>query len=326
MPWNPGWRDADHRHGMVVDAHRAADHGRVGGEAARPEAVAEHHHRMAAGHLVVVAREQPAERPGGRRASRSTCRRRDRPATSSVCPPAPRWMEAPVLGEHAREHAVAVAQTLEHRVGHRREGVGVAGRPCRRRAPGRRAATSRSGSCTGRSRTSTWSISEKIAVLAPMPRASVSTTTAVKPGFLTKLRRAWRRSRLKSSIVLQPPRARSARASPRQRRAQVRRACQRDSASNPAGTSELRGTATVQRASDSEHRESRNRTATGAAPRPSRAIRKVLSAASARGSPARRAWARSTAPSRPRTPPSSPPPRGSARPSGCGSRGRACSS
>ena len=38
-----------------------------------------------------------------------------------------------------------------------------------------------------------------MAVLAPMPNARVSTRTAVKPGFLTNMRKAWRTSRPISS-------------------------------------------------------------------------------------------------------------------------------
>ena len=74
--------------------------------------------------------------------------------------------------------------------------------------PGPSSITSRSGSSTGRSRRRTWSIRVKIAVLAPMPRARVSTTTRVKAGFFTNARRASRRSCSRSSIViLQGPRA-----------------------------------------------------------------------------------------------------------------------
>ena len=42
----------------------------------------------------------------------------------------------------------------------------------------------------------------KIAVLAPMPRASVSTTMAVKPGVLMRLRKPKRRSRAKDCMLL----------------------------------------------------------------------------------------------------------------------------
>ncbi len=53
-----------------------------------------------------------------------------------------------------------------------------------RNAPGPSRTTSCSGDFTGSMRSSTWSVSEKIAVLAPMPSASVRTTTMVKAGRL----------------------------------------------------------------------------------------------------------------------------------------------
>ena len=67
--------------------------------------------------------------------------------------------------------------------------------------PGASTTTSRSGSFTGSRRNSTWSMSVKIAVLAPMPRARVRITTSVKPGLLASVRSAYRRSCLSSSIV-----------------------------------------------------------------------------------------------------------------------------
>src|SRR5437016_6108390 len=57
--------------------------------------------------------------------------------------------------------------------------------------------TSRSGSRYGRGRSSTALTTLKIAVFAPMPSASVSTATAVKPGFLSN----WRKANLKSFMV-----------------------------------------------------------------------------------------------------------------------------
>src|SRR5207302_6555505 len=57
--------------------------------------------------------------------------------------------------------------------------------------------TSCSGFLTGSILRSTASIRLKIAVLAPMPSASVSTATAVKPGFLS----SWRKANLRSFIT-----------------------------------------------------------------------------------------------------------------------------
>src|SRR5439155_1305903 len=54
-----------------------------------------------------------------------------------------------------------------------------------------------SGSRNGNGRRSTAFMTLKIAVFAPIPSASVSTATAVKPGFLT----SWRMANLKSFIT-----------------------------------------------------------------------------------------------------------------------------
>src|SRR5467141_3501962 len=55
-------------------------------------------------------------------------------------------------------------------------------------------AISFAGSFTGNGRSNSSLIWLKIAVFAPMPRASVSTATAVKPGFFNSWRKAKRRS------------------------------------------------------------------------------------------------------------------------------------
>ena len=57
------------------------------------------------------------------------------------------------------------------------------------KGPGASSTTSRCASATGSRRNRTWSISPKIAAFAPMPRASVITTTAVNPGFLANDRK-----------------------------------------------------------------------------------------------------------------------------------------
>src|SRR5436305_4406644 len=54
--------------------------------------------------------------------------------------------------------------------------------------------TSRSAAGKGNGRSTTPLITLKMAVFAPMPSASVSTATAVKPGFFSNWRRAKRRS------------------------------------------------------------------------------------------------------------------------------------
>jgi hypothetical protein len=48
--------------------------------------------------------------------------------------------------------------------------------------------TSRSGSANGSGRSSTALTTEKIAELAPMPKASATTATSVKPGFFKSIR------------------------------------------------------------------------------------------------------------------------------------------
>src|SRR6266513_5015913 len=57
--------------------------------------------------------------------------------------------------------------------------------------------TSRSGSRYGSGRSNTALTTLKMAVFAPMPSASVSTATAVKPGFF----RSWRKANLRSFIT-----------------------------------------------------------------------------------------------------------------------------
>ncbi|PYV23388.1 MAG: hypothetical protein DMG24_14080 [Acidobacteria bacterium] len=50
------------------------------------------------------------------------------------------------------------------------------------------------GRATGSERSSTASSTVKIAMFAPIPRASVSTATAVKPGFFASTRRPYLKS------------------------------------------------------------------------------------------------------------------------------------
>src|SRR5216110_2398466 len=57
--------------------------------------------------------------------------------------------------------------------------------------------TSRSGFLKGSGRSRTPLMTLKIAVFAPMPSASVSTATAVKPGFFS----SWRKANLRSFIT-----------------------------------------------------------------------------------------------------------------------------
>src|SRR3989454_12001952 len=57
--------------------------------------------------------------------------------------------------------------------------------------------TSRPGSLNGSGRRRTALTTLKIAVFAPMPSASVSTATAVKPGFFSN----WRKANLRSFIT-----------------------------------------------------------------------------------------------------------------------------
>ncbi len=56
--------------------------------------------------------------------------------------------------------------------------------------PGAVRLTSRPGSGTLSGRSSTWSVSEKIAALAPMPSARESTATAVTNGVRNSVRKA----------------------------------------------------------------------------------------------------------------------------------------
>ncbi len=58
------------------------------------------------------------------------------------------------------------------------------------KAPGPSSWTSSSGWATGSLRRRSWSVSEKMAVLAPIPRPSVRTTTRKKPGARVRVRTA----------------------------------------------------------------------------------------------------------------------------------------
>ena len=60
--------------------------------------------------------------------------------------------------------------------------------------PGALSTTSRSGRSTGSARSITWSSSVKMAVLAPLPSASVRITIAANAGFFQKTRSASFRS------------------------------------------------------------------------------------------------------------------------------------
>src|SRR5205809_5107779 len=63
--------------------------------------------------------------------------------------------------------------------------------------------TSRTGSSNGGGRSTTALITLNIAVLAPIPSASVSTATAVKPGFLSNWRKAYRRLLITDRVQLE---------------------------------------------------------------------------------------------------------------------------
>src|SRR5215469_17073136 len=58
---------------------------------------------------------------------------------------------------------------------------------------------SESGNGSGASRTR--SITEKIAVFAPMPSARARTATLLKPGLLIRTRKEWRKSASRVSII-----------------------------------------------------------------------------------------------------------------------------
>ena len=124
---------------------------------------------------------------GGRRRARAPSTSKNVPetrsaSTLSVCAPDGEVHGGRPVGQHAGEHGVVVAQVRVHRVGQRREVSRLWLRLRPEKGPGASSTTSRSGSARAAG-DSTWSIRPKIAVLAPMPRARVSTTTTVKPGF-----------------------------------------------------------------------------------------------------------------------------------------------
>ena len=84
--------------------------------------------------------------------------------------------------------------------------------------------TSSSGSCTGSGRNSTTSTSVKMAVLAPIPKARVTSTTRVNTGFLANDRTAYRTSCSTMPLFLLRMRSQNASSSaPRQRSATANR-------------------------------------------------------------------------------------------------------
>ena len=80
--------------------------------------------------------------------------------------------------------------------------------------PGALSTTSRSGRSTGSARSITWSSSVKMAVLAPLPSASVRITIAAKAGFFQKTRSASFRSWPSPLISLFPSGQRPASSEP----------------------------------------------------------------------------------------------------------------
>src|SRR5262249_61653038 len=70
--------------------------------------------------------------------------------------------------------------------------------------PGARRMTSSFGFCTERLRSRIWWTREKIAVLAPMPRAKVRTAMELKPGFFASIR-APKRMSCHRLVTRRPP-------------------------------------------------------------------------------------------------------------------------
>ena len=196
---------------MAVDDRRAPDDGRIAGEAALEEAVPEHDDRVGRRVAVVVRGEQAAEgRPEAEHLEEAA---RDEVAV------APARSRRPPSGAPRRERARGRPRTtafLSRKpsnigcdTGHDRVAV-LSDQP--EKGPGALITTSRSGRSTGSARSITWSIRLKIAVLAPLPRASVSTTIAAKAGFFQKTRsasfRSWPSPFIRFSPWARPRRAR----------------------------------------------------------------------------------------------------------------------
>ena len=126
------------------------------------------------------------------------------PLTLSVSPPIDRWIG---VGKCARTPLKAAARSRRPRYIGCETGVTVSlwrfVQPWN--APGAFSTTRRSGRATGSGRSITWSSSVKMAVLAPLPSAIVTTTIAAKAGFFRNERRASRKSVQRPSIH-DPPR------------------------------------------------------------------------------------------------------------------------
>ena len=87
------------------------------------------------------------------------------------------------VGEDAGEHGVAGRAAPRTSAATAGSGSRTAVEVRPENGPGASRTTSRRASATGSRRKSTWSMRPKMAAFAPMPRARVTTTTAVKPGF-----------------------------------------------------------------------------------------------------------------------------------------------
>ena len=126
------------------------------------------------------------------------------PLTFSVWPFTDRWTEP------ARSARGLPGRPASGRAG-RRTSAATSASPCRsgcsdqpENGPGAESTTRRSGRSTGSARSITWSSRVKIAVLAPLPSASVRITIAAKAGFFQKTRSASFRS-WPSPLILEAP-------------------------------------------------------------------------------------------------------------------------
>ena len=186
-----GRRDPHHRHRMTVDAHRLADDVGVARETVAPELVIEDDQRVGAGRGLVGHGEDAAG--GGAHAEQLEVVARDQLGGGPLGGVRPADVDlGPEAAGDAVEDVVALAVVLEHRVRDRRS----IPRLLPECEPRLATITSESGSRTGSRRSSTWSNSVKMAVLAPIPSASEITAIAVKPGERRSERRANRRSRV----------------------------------------------------------------------------------------------------------------------------------
>ena len=169
------------------------DHRRIGTVICLPRMITQHHHRP----------PTLDDRPRRKIASpQRPARRRSKNSSRSRIPPAVAWLASSIFALRTPRRAAARPETqpilrtpapppsAAETEDRRTTPTDPAGHLSRSNCRHRRSGYSRLGSATGRERSITASTSVKIAVVPPIPSASVSTAAAVKTGDIRSRRTA----------------------------------------------------------------------------------------------------------------------------------------